>query len=146
MEEQDKYGCTIDVGYEVTSGGQTKHVWLRPEDVREYVEGLRKQIRDFTVPVEHVENCKVEKMVCLGCLAAKDEEKFNQLLAMLDEEREPSPALLEAGKRYREQVVNICQICKDKPGKMRVYHGAEAGYHCDECWADMIDECRKRSW
>jgi len=46
-----KEKCTIDVGYEITSGGQKKHVWLKPEDVATYCEKLRSRIKEL-------ENCQ----------------------------------------------------------------------------------------
>jgi len=39
-----------------------------------------------------------------------------------------------------------CQTCKDKPGRDRVDCGLDAGIHCDECWEELVSECRKKSW
>lgn len=43
----------------------------------------------------------------------------------------------------REQV---CQTCKQRPGRERRDNGLRAGVHCDECWERMVRECRSRSW
>ena len=36
----------VDIGHEISPGGQKKRVWLKKEDVKSYIEDLRKQIKD----------------------------------------------------------------------------------------------------
>jgi hypothetical protein len=41
---------------------------------------------------------------------------------------------------------SACQTCNKKPGEERVDNGLAAGCHCDECWHEMVSECRRQSW
>lgn len=43
---RDADECTVDMGIEVSQGGQATHVWLKSGDVRGYVDNLRKQLAD----------------------------------------------------------------------------------------------------
>ena len=46
--------CTVDIGMVVSPGGQYSHVWMRPQDIRAYVEGLRAEIDRLKDELESV--------------------------------------------------------------------------------------------
>jgi len=50
----------------------------------------------------------------------------------------------QEGKGQEEPDPDRCRC--GKPGQRRSDGGLAAGVHCDECWDDMIAECRRRSW
>lgn len=37
---------TVDIGFEESPGGDRVHLWMRPQDVREYVESLRAKLKE----------------------------------------------------------------------------------------------------
>lgn len=45
---------TVDIGYEVSTGGQKSRVWLRPQDVRHYIEDLRTRLALYAGPDERI--------------------------------------------------------------------------------------------
>lgn len=49
----------IDVGFEITPGGQKTHTWVKPKDVRSYVENLRKRIKDLETIVENTKKSAI---------------------------------------------------------------------------------------
>jgi len=53
--------------------------------------------------------------------------------------------VLQPKKEGQETKPNACIGC-GKPGKPRVDNGLPSGIHCDECWNELVTECRKRSW
>jgi len=53
----------VDCGIEITSGGQTKHIWLRPEDVKNYIEDLRKEIKRLQAIEKRVREAKFSQCI-----------------------------------------------------------------------------------
>jgi len=41
---------------------------------------------------------------------------------------------------------SMCRTCGKKKGEKRIDNGLPAGVHCDSCWAELVRDCRKRSW
>ena len=43
----------VDVGYEISKWGQKTHVWIKKEDVPEYVNNLRNELSNIIDRLEH---------------------------------------------------------------------------------------------
>ncbi len=59
---------------------------------------------------------------------------------------DPKPYIIEDGKIKKIPEDELCQTCKKRPGTLRKDNGLECGRHCDECWSDMLDGARSKSW
>ena len=45
---------------------------------------------------------------------------------------------------HQEPKKTVCSCGKE--GRERFDNGLACGVHCDECWEDLLKDCRKRSW
>ena len=52
--------------------------------------------------------------------------------------------LEEFASRLEEELGIQCRC--GKPGTKRTDGGLSAGVHCDECWRELVADCRKQSW
>jgi len=51
------------------------------------------------------------------------------------------------GCHVQEYVLKrMCWSCGVREGKFRWDRGLSCGVHCDECFENMVHECRSRSW
>ena len=59
----------------------------------------------------------------------------------------PSSEFLKKLDKEEEAFKDIDFTCKcGEPGKEQFDNGLPCGIHCDKCFQEMVDECRRRSW
>ena len=59
---------------------------------------------------------------------------------------DPVRTILGIIAKYKRVVIKESKCKCGAPGKEQFDNGLSVGIHCDKCFQEMVDKCRKRSW